>query len=165
MLLEHWSFVDAVLMTLVSVTTVGYDVGRPLNEAGRVFTMTVIVSGVGTMLYTLGIFGELLVDGQLPRYARMRRMERRVADLRDHFVVCGYGRMGTRVAEEFTQINPPFLVVESNTEPLALPDGRSAPGSSVPARTSWRFASAAVSSGSTRPTTRSWNVMTCWWPR
>jgi voltage-gated potassium channel len=70
------------------------------------------------LLYTLGIFGELLVDGQLPRYARMRRMERRMAALQDHFIVCGYGRMGTRVAEEFSLLNTPFVVVESNPEPL-----------------------------------------------
>jgi voltage-gated potassium channel len=80
--------------------------------------MTVIVTGVGTMLYTLGIFAELVVEGQLARYARIRRMERRVADLNDHFIVCGYGRMGTRVSQEFTQLQTPFVVVENNAESL-----------------------------------------------
>jgi voltage-gated potassium channel len=114
MLLEHWSFVDALFMTLITVTTVGYDEVHPLGSSGRVFTMTLIVSGVGTMLYTLGIFGELLVDGRLARYARMRGMERRLDSLQDHFIVCGYGRMGTRVAEEFAQLETPFVVVDNN---------------------------------------------------
>ncbi len=118
MVLEHWSFIDGLYMTLTSITTVGYGEIHPQGDLGRIFTMTVIVSGVGTMLYTLGIFAELVVEGQLARYARIRRMERRVADLSEHFIVCGYGRMGTRVSEEFTQLETPFVVVENNAEPL-----------------------------------------------
>jgi voltage-gated potassium channel len=118
MVLEHWSFVDGLYMTLTSVTTVGYGEVHPQGDLGRIFTMTVIVTGVGTMLYTLGIFAELVVEGQLARYARIRRMERRVADLNDHFIVCGYGRMGTRVSQEFTQLQTPFVVVENNAESL-----------------------------------------------
>src|SRR2546428_6835328 len=78
MLLEHWSLIDAVYMTITTVTTIGYQEVRPLDEAGRIFNMTVIISGVGTMLYTFGIFGELLVEGQIASYAKRRRMERRV---------------------------------------------------------------------------------------
>jgi voltage-gated potassium channel len=106
-------------MVLTTVTTVGYEEVHPLGQGGRLFTMTVIVFGVGTMLYTLATFGELLVEGHLARYARMRRMERRIAGLSDHFVVCGYGRMGARVAQEFAQIETPFVIVENNPEPLA----------------------------------------------
>jgi len=118
MVFERWNFIDSLFMVLTSITTVGYEEVHPLDTVGRVFTMTVIVGGVGTMLYTLGIFGELLVDGRLGRYARMRGMERRIADLKDHFIVCGYGRMGTRVAQEFRQLETPFVVVESNAESL-----------------------------------------------
>jgi voltage-gated potassium channel len=114
----HWNFIDALFMVLTSVTTVGYEEVHPLGEAGRVFTMTVIVTGVGTMLYTLGIVGELLVEGHLATYARMRGMERRIAALKDHFVVCGYGRMGMRVAQEFRSLDTPFVMVENNSEPL-----------------------------------------------
>lgn len=119
MLLEHWSFIDALYMTLTTVTTIGYQEVHPLDTGGRIFNMTVIVGGVGTMLYTFGIFAELLVEGDLASYARRHRMERRVESLKDHFIVCGYGRMGTGVAEEFAQSGTPFVVVESNPEPLA----------------------------------------------
>jgi voltage-gated potassium channel len=118
MLFLHWSLVDSLFMVLTTVTTVGYEEVHPLGPGGRVFTMTVIVFGVGTMLYTLGTLGELLVEGHLARYARMRRMERRIAGLADHFIVCGYGRMGARVAQEFRQIETPFVIVENNPEPL-----------------------------------------------
>jgi voltage-gated potassium channel len=66
------------------------------------------------MLYTLGIFAELLVDGTIAGFARMRAMERRIAALRDHFIVCGFGRMGTRLAEEFEQLSTPFVLVDTN---------------------------------------------------
>ena len=118
MVILRWNFIDSLFMVLTSITTVGYEEVHPLGAVGRLFTMTVIVVGVGTMLYTLGIFGELLVDGQLGRYARMRGMEGRIADLKEHFIVCGFGRMGTRVALEFRQLETPFVVVESNAESL-----------------------------------------------
>jgi len=114
--LFRWNFVDSLFMVVTTVTTVGYEEVHPLGEGGRIFTMTVIVMGVGTMLYTLGIFGELLVEGHLARYARMRGMERRIAALQGHFIVCGYGRMGMRVAQEFASINTPFVLVENNPE-------------------------------------------------
>jgi voltage-gated potassium channel len=119
MLLEHWSFIDALYMTLTTVTTIGYGEIHPLDSLGRIFNMTVIVTGVGTMLYTFGTFAELLVEGELASYARRHRMERRTASLKDHYIVCGYGRMGTGVAEEFTQSGTPFVVVESNPESVA----------------------------------------------
>lgn len=118
MALLHWNFIDSIFMVLTSVTTVGYEEVHPLGQGGRVFTMTVIVLGVGTMLYTLGILAETLVEGHFASYARMRRMERRTDALKDHFVVCGYGRMGTRVSQEFAQLDTPFVVVENNPEPL-----------------------------------------------
>lgn len=118
MVLEGWSFIDALYMTLTTVTTVGYGEIHPLGPGGRVFTMTVIVTGVGTALYTLGILAELLVDGRLASYARRRGMERRIDQLKDHYIVCGYGRMGTGVAQEFAQTQTRFVVVESNPEPL-----------------------------------------------
>jgi len=118
MLLLRWNFIDSLFMVLTTVTTVGYEEVHPLGPGGRVFTMTVIVLGVGTMLYTLGILAETLIEGHLGQYARMRGMERRIAGLNDHFIVCGYGRMGTRVAQEFKQLETPFVVVESNPESL-----------------------------------------------
>src|SRR3989475_3512132 len=118
MVLLRWNFIDALFMVLTTVTTVGYEEVHPLGQAGRIFTMTVIVLGVGSMLYPLGILAEALIEGHLGRYARMRGMERRIAGLSDHFIVCGYGRMGTRVAQEFRQLDTPFVVVESNLEPL-----------------------------------------------
>jgi voltage-gated potassium channel len=118
MVLLRWNFVDSLFMVVTTVTTVGYEEVHPLGEGGRVFTITVIVLGVGTMLYTLGIFAETVIEGHLGRYARMRGMERQIAGLKDHFVVCGYGRMGTRVAQEFQQLETPFVMVESNPEPL-----------------------------------------------
>ncbi len=119
-LLERWSLLDAIYMTVITVSTVGFNEVHPLSPAGRVFTITVIASGVGTMLYTLGIFGELLVDGKLAAYARRRRMERKAAALRDHYIICGYGRIGSQVCREFQAMGVSCLVVENNPDPLAV---------------------------------------------
>jgi voltage-gated potassium channel len=106
-------------MTVITVSTVGFNEVHPLSPVGRVFTITVIIGGVGTMLYTLGIFGELLADGKLAEYARRRRMERKMAGLSEHYIICGYGRIGSQVYQEFTSMNVPTVVVESNALPLA----------------------------------------------
>lgn len=124
MALFRWNFIDSLFMVITTVTTVGYEEVHPLGEGGRLFTISVIVMGVGTMLYTLGILGELVVEGQLATYARMRGMERRIAALKDHFIVCGYGRIGARVAQEFLSLATPFVVVENNA--LALERVRAA---------------------------------------
>ncbi len=120
MVIERWGLLDAVYMTVITVSTVGFNEVHPLSGAGRLFTITVIVGGVGTMLYTLGIFGELLVDGKLADYARRRRVERSVAGLKDHFIICGYGRIGSQVYREFQGDGAPAVVVENNPQPLAL---------------------------------------------
>ncbi len=106
MVIERWSLLDAYYMTVITISTVGYGEVHPLSPPGRLFTSTLIVGGVGTMLYAFGIFAELLAGGDLIHYRRQRRMERRLAALEDHIIVCGYGRIGTRIVQEFQEQKP-----------------------------------------------------------
>ncbi|HEX6548206.1 MAG TPA: potassium channel protein [Candidatus Dormibacteraeota bacterium] len=119
MLVEHWSLGDALYMVVITISTVGYGEVHPLSPAGRLFTSTLIVGGVATMLYAFGIFAELVGEGHIAEYRRQRQMQRRVADLKDHFIVCGYGRIGTQIVTEFDAANARYIVIDNNPEAVA----------------------------------------------
>jgi voltage-gated potassium channel len=118
MLVEGWNAFDAFYMTIITISTVGFSEIHPLGTAGRVFTSVLIVSGVGTMLYGFGVFAETLSEGHFLEFRRVRRLQRQVRELRDHFIVCGYGRMGTQVVIEFTRARQRYVVVDSNPEAI-----------------------------------------------
>jgi voltage-gated potassium channel len=119
MLIEGWNLLDAFFMTITTISTVGYGEVHPLSTAGRLFTSALIVVGVGTMLFGFGVFAETLADNSFGVFRRQRQMERTLNDLRDHFIVCGYGRIGTEIVIEFDEHNVPYVVIERTDEPLA----------------------------------------------
>jgi voltage-gated potassium channel len=111
-LLLGWPLLDALYMTLTTLTTVGFQEIHPLSTGGRIFTMTVIVFGVSTLLVTVTMLAGWVAEGVLGETSRRRRMERRVDKLSDHFIICAYGRVGRAVAREFEAEDQPFVVVE-----------------------------------------------------
>lgn len=115
-LLMGWTFLDALYMTLTTLTTVGFQEIRPLDVGGRIFTMTVIVFGVSALLVTVSILAAWVAEGSLGEIGRRRRMQKRVDQLTDHFIICAYGRVGRTVAREFEAEGQPFVVVESLEE-------------------------------------------------
>jgi voltage-gated potassium channel len=119
MVIEGWNALDAFYMTITTIATVGYGEVHPLSAWGRVFTATLIVGGVGTMLYAFGVFAEVLSEGYITEYGRRRRLERTVAGMRDHFIVCGYGRIGTQIADEFERSKVAYLAIDNNPEAVA----------------------------------------------
>lgn len=119
MLIEGWDAFDAFYMTIITMSTVGFSEIHPLSPSGRLFTATLIVGGVGTMLYALGVFAEAVAEGRFVAFGRQRRMEQQVRELREHFIVCGYGRIGTQIVQEFERQRIPYVVVEINPEPIA----------------------------------------------
>jgi voltage-gated potassium channel len=118
-LIEGWNAWDAFYMTIITVTTVGYREVHDLSRAGQVFTTLVAVSGVATLFYTASLLLALLVEGTLHRKWRGRLLDRMLQDLRNHFILCGYGRMGTTIAEEFSRQGVPFVIIERDPERLA----------------------------------------------
>jgi voltage-gated potassium channel len=111
MLLEGWDFLDAMYMTVISVTTTGFEEVHHLSAAGRIFTLFLIVSGVGSLAYTGGRAVQILFETQL---FRRRRMTRQLSALRDHYIVCGYGKMGKYICEELAENKAAFVVVETD---------------------------------------------------
>jgi voltage-gated potassium channel len=116
MLIERWDLLDSFYMVIITISTVGYQEVHPLSTVGRIFTSTLIVVGVGTMLYGFGVFAETLADNAFGNYRRQRQLERSLKELRDHFIICGYGRIGTQIVAEFEEHKVPYAVIDQTEE-------------------------------------------------
>ena len=111
-LIERWSAWDAFYMTVTTVATVGFREVHPLSMAGQVFTVLLIVSGVGSAFYTATLLASTIVEGGLQRRFERRRMTSMLQQLRDHFILCGYGRIGSMIADELDRQQVPFVIIE-----------------------------------------------------
>ena len=118
MIIEGWSFVDALYMTVIGVTTVGFAEVEPLSNGGRLFTIFVVLFGVGTALYILTALVQAVVEGELAEALGVRRMKSRIDALNDHSILCGFGRVGDEIAREFSERNAPFVIIEKNAEAI-----------------------------------------------
>lgn len=125
MLIEGWSAWDAFYMTVITVTTVGYKEVHDLSRAGQGFTVLMIVSGVGAALYWFTLLAPVVIEGGLPKRFQRRRAARMLETINGHFIICGYGRIGSLIASQFRRQNVPYVVVERNAErqQLAVDDG------------------------------------------
>src|SRR5262245_48703633 len=106
------TWMDALFMTVTTITTVGYGEVRPLDTAGRVFTMILAIAGIGSLFYTLGVIMEYLVTSRLADPAGRRRMQRRIDALQGHVIVAGLGRVGRQTTQELSQAGVPFVVID-----------------------------------------------------
>ena len=116
MLIDGWNLLDAFYMVIITISTVGYTEIHPQSPAGRIFTSSLIVTGVGTMLYGFGVFAETLADNAFGKYRRDRQLERSLNQLHDHFILCGYGRIGTEIVAEFEDHKVPYAVIDQTEE-------------------------------------------------
>ena len=109
-------FVDAITQTTLTLTTVGLSTGRALTTGEKLFTAAIALGGVSAFLAFLAVLSGAIADGQLTLGTRRRRMERRIGDLRDHFILCAYGRVGRAVARELEAEGAPFVVIDQKEE-------------------------------------------------
>lgn len=111
---EGWNFQDSLYMTVTTLTTVGYREVRELSSAGRWFTIILIIGGVGTMLYALSAGAKVLMEGEFQEVLGRRRLEKKMKELKDHYIICGYGRMGKIIVRELKSEKVKFAVIEKN---------------------------------------------------
>ena len=119
MLLEGWSWLDATYMTVITLSTVGFGEVQDLTRAGRIFTAILILSGVGVISYVFTVGTQEIMAGQLSGAWRSTRNRRRINRMRDHYIVAGYGRVGSFVANLMLEQKHDVVVVERDTERMA----------------------------------------------
>ena len=115
MLIEHWDFLDSLYMTIITITTTGFEEVHPLTHVGRVFTIVLLVMGIGSIAYTGGRAAQLLIENQI---IRRRRMSKKLEELKNHYIVCGYGRMGKYICEELSSAKVDFIVVDNKPDKI-----------------------------------------------
>ncbi len=112
MVLEGWAFLDSFYMTIITLTTVGFMEVKPLSEAGRYFTIILLIFGFSMILYGLGSITAFFVEGELMGLLRRKKMNKKINKLNDHFIICGAGKLGWHVFNEFVKTEKEFVVVE-----------------------------------------------------
>jgi voltage-gated potassium channel len=128
---ERYTLFDAFYMTVITITTVGYGETHPLSPYGRMFTIVLLLVGVFSLFYTATEIVRGVVSGEVQQHFGRQRMARSLAGLKDHVIVCGYGRMGKHVCREFARQGVPFVIIDRSEEGLEdfnLSGGLAVPG-------------------------------------
>jgi voltage-gated potassium channel len=118
MLIEKWRFLDALYMTVITISTVGYREVGELSDGGRIFTLFIIFSGMGIIAYLLSMFAQAMVDLQVTSILGRRKLDRTIHAMKSHYLICGYGRLGRIICRELKTHGTPMVVIENNAEAL-----------------------------------------------
>jgi voltage-gated potassium channel len=117
-ILENMRPLDALYMTVITLSTVGFGEVSPLSPAGRAFVMILIIVGVMTATFTASTIGQIVLEGQLRSLLGRKKMDNKIKKLSSHNIIAGFGRVGRQVAEEYARRKVPFVVIEKNPEAL-----------------------------------------------
>lgn len=111
-LVEGWGWFESLYFTVITLATIGYGEPPHMSDAGRLFTIVLVLSGVGTLGYSLTLLVQTLIQGELRETREKRRMQKRLEGLKDHFIICGLGRVGSLIARGLVADGSDFVVVE-----------------------------------------------------
>jgi voltage-gated potassium channel len=111
MIIEKWHFLDAIYMTIITISTTGFAEVHPLSQPGRFFTILLIIMGIGSIAYAGGRAAQLVFETQI---YRRRKLSKKVEHLNNHYIVCGYGRMGRFICDELAEAKVDFVVIEND---------------------------------------------------
>lgn len=118
-LIEGWSWHDALFMTVITLSTVGYGEVRPLSGIGELFTIVLILLGVGGVAYTFSTLADYFIAGELNGILQRQRMARTISKLRNHYIICGYGRVGQQVVQGLRANRYDVVVIDSTDNCVA----------------------------------------------
>jgi voltage-gated potassium channel len=116
MLIERWAFLDSLYMTVITITTVGYREVAAVSLEGRVFTIFLIFSGVGIIAYILGIVAQTMIDFQVRAIIGRRKLGRILKTIKNHYIICGFGRIGRIISRELNANKIPLVIIDSAKE-------------------------------------------------
>ncbi len=122
MIIEDLNFLDALYMTVITLATVGYKEVKDLSINGKIFTIIVIFSGFGVFTYALTTGAKIIIEGEIREVFKKRSMRKKLEQLKNHYIICGYGRMGRIIAKELRANDIPFVVIEKKGENLPEDD-------------------------------------------
>lgn len=114
--IEGWTLLDSLYMTIMTITTVGYGEVHPLTSGGRIFSIFLMVGGVGEVLYVLSVIVAYVMEGTLGTAWEKRRMKNKIAGLKGHFILCGLGRVGEDIARTFSEEGVPFVAIDNRPD-------------------------------------------------
>jgi len=114
--IEDWNVFDALYMTVITLATVGFREVHDLSYEGKAFTILLIVFGAGIIAYAVGSVVQFMVEGQLRQLLGRKKLEKQIDKLSGHYIICGYGRIGTLIGREFLAKPIPFVVVEKDAD-------------------------------------------------
>lgn len=123
-LIEGWDLFDSLYMTIITITTVGFKEVHPLSDGGRAFTMVLALLGLGIVLYIVTAGARVVIEGEFQQFLGRRKVEKKIKNLRGHYIICGFGRMGRIIAREFSSNGLEFVTIEKEPLPEALADSR-----------------------------------------
>jgi voltage-gated potassium channel len=115
---EHMPFFDAFYMTIITISTVGFSEIVPLTKVGRSITVVIIVLGISVGTYTVGIIVQWLVSGEIQKIFGRRKLQKQIADLKNHFIICGFGRIGQIICQELDEDGIDFVVIEQDHDAI-----------------------------------------------
>lgn len=115
-LLEGWNFFDALYMTVTTLTTVGYGEIHPLSRLGKAYNMVLILTGMGVLLYLITSLARVVVEGEIHEALGKRKLLKHIKKLQNHYIICGFGRIGEIIARQLKEAGVPLVVVENNPE-------------------------------------------------
>ncbi len=113
-IIEAWTFVEALYMTIITISTVGFREVGPLSETGRIFTIFLILGGIVVITSGISLIFSSIIEGTFGEIIRRQRMEKKLAKIRNHFIICGFGAVGEDVVHEFISAKEPFLLIEKD---------------------------------------------------
>jgi len=120
--IEKWDIFESLYMTIITLTTVGFEEIHTLSAKGRVFTIVLILSGVGSVVYALSTAARVILEGEIREIFGRRKLSRTIERLKNHYIVCGYGRMGKIICREMIDNGIPFVLIEKTPEILVSLD-------------------------------------------